>query len=531
MHLMKNVVVFQNKLLTLLALLVCLHSQNASAKNDLYEYGNYDVGFKTIHTYDNTRNFRPATDFEGNNASGNITRPFTIYVWYPAKSGKVQQKMPFSKYVDLNLLSLNQEQLTVMEVKENRVAFQNELTRRLRGKKEITDANFHELLNEETNAYENAPEASGKFPLILNTSMRPTQQSVLGEYIASHGYVVAAIQKPGMMTKGYLEYTPNPYSIDTRVADIEFLYGHFRAVDNVDVNKMGLIAYSSASLANIIFQMRNMPSSVLMSFEGWEGFKKSEEVFEQSIYYDPVRIRVPYLRIGKKAEEKSPAYATTYDFFDAIKYANRYDVRFADAKHSSFLSMEMSTKTYTDFEREIFETALVQVKIFLDGYLKNDKSSIAQLQKSDGSIEGNIFDVNYKPALPAAPSEEEFYRILEQENGVNKAWKIYFSVKEREPSHKIFRENTLSRFDAKPEDQYKLLQIIADAYPNSFRALFNLGASQRENGNLVLAHVNIEKARLLLAKDLSISDGRRERIQNTIQVELDLLKSSLQPID
>ena len=418
-----------------------ISAQNGEINKPL-QYGQNPVGFKVINTFDYSRNFKAKVDFEGKITAGETARPMTIYLWYPAKTDSDSSKMPFSEYVDLEEISLDETPLSDEMRNEIRSSYKNQITRRLRNKVEVTDDFFKNLLDQKTNAHKDAPHSDGKFPILLYTSINPTSQSVLGEYFASHGYIIAGIQRKDNMSKEFLEFRPNPYSLDTSVADIEFLFGYFSNSSFADTNRLGTIAFSSASLANILFQMRNLPSGVLVTLEGWEGFKRGDEIINESRYYNPVKIRVPYLRIGKMAEESQPSYATTYDFFNAIKYSNRFDIRFKDARHSSFLSMEMSTDTYTENERLIYKTALRKLRTFLGAYLKNDRSDLEDLLKEAKENNSNeIYSMTFKEALPAAPSEDEFYRILEEKDGVERARKIYFEVKKREPEHKIFRES------------------------------------------------------------------------------------------
>lgn len=497
--------------------------------NKPLKYGRNAVGFKVIKTFDYSRNFKAQVDFEGKVTNSENARPMTIYLWYPAQPVAGKSKMPFSEYVDLEEISVDGKPWTDEDRNKIRSSFQRQITHRLSKKIKVTDDYFQKLLDQKTQAYKDAPHRDRKFPLLLYTSINPTSQSVLGEYFASHGYVTAGIQRKDNMSKEFLQFRPNPLSLDTSVADIEFLFGYFRKSSYADTNHLGTIAFSSASLANILFQMRNFPAGVLVSFEGWEGFKKGDEIIKESKYYNPIKIRVPYLRIGKAAEERQPSYATTYNFFNAIKYSNRFDIRFKDAKHPSFLSTEMSTNTYSEKERLIYKTALRKLRTFLGAFLKNDRSDTIDIFKEGRANSSNdLYSMTFKKALPPAPSEEEFYRILEEKGGVERAWKIYFDVKKREPKHKIFRENVISRVASSQneiKDQLKLRQIIADAYPESYIAVFNLGSAQNENGQNKEALKNIEQALNLLSQDNTVSDSSRKRYEGIIKKELNELKN------
>ncbi len=308
--------------------------------------GVHNVGFKVINTYDYSRSFISTLDFEGKESIGETARPITIYMWYPATSSSSDNdQMAFSEYVYLEKLSLD-ESKSASEIRiENKEAFTSSL-QRAADEQEITDRFIESLLNDKNGVYKDAQPLEGNFPLILYTSVKPASFSSLGEHLASHGYIVAAIQKMGAMTERFIDRTPNPISIETRVRDLEFLVSYFRDFPNVDITRLGIMAYSSATLANVLFQMRNMRSGVMIGLESWEGFKSGIEILKESPYYKPEKIRTPYLRIGKSKEESSPVHATTFEFFNSIKYSDRYDIRFEDADHFSFSPFKISTKTY-----------------------------------------------------------------------------------------------------------------------------------------------------------------------------------------
>ncbi len=167
---------------------------------------------------------------------------------------------------------------------------------------------------------------------------------------------------------------------------------------------------------------------------------------------------------------------------------------------------------------------------FLDAYLKDDSASLEFLQKranKNKSAVDEVFSISYKQAMKAAPSEEELFRILEKKDGVKKARQIYLAVKSREPDHKIFQEHTLSRLARFQNDiniSLDIYKMVADAYPNSFWAVYNIGSAQRKLGDKKDALHSFENALSVLKEDENIDEGERSKIEKALLEELDELK-------
>ena len=88
-------------LIFLFILLMASASQVFSESAQMWDKltpGSYEVGFKTIEKYDNSRVFLPKTDFFGELLEGNRARPIQICYWYPAEVGDDELAMTYGEY-------------------------------------------------------------------------------------------------------------------------------------------------------------------------------------------------------------------------------------------------------------------------------------------------------------------------------------------------------------------------------------------------------------------------------------------------
>ncbi len=150
------------------------------------EPGPYAVGFMAVEKYDYSRSFEAKKDYFGTPVPGERGRPVQVCAWYPATAAEDDAHMVYGEYAfvypkDKRLFgflgSLQDREVGVLHF-----MFNND-----RGA--VID-----LQSEDMAAVRDAPVAVGRFPLILyaphfNGSI--TENLILCEYLASHGFVVA----------------------------------------------------------------------------------------------------------------------------------------------------------------------------------------------------------------------------------------------------------------------------------------------------------------------------------------------------
>ena len=74
-----------------------------------------------------------------------------------------------------------------------------------------------------------------------------------------------------------------------------------------DVSRLGLIGVNFDGMAALNFEMRNMRADALISLDGYEGKQSGTAMLRASPYFEPLRMRVPYLIFVQDEREPSPA--------------------------------------------------------------------------------------------------------------------------------------------------------------------------------------------------------------------------------
>lgn len=229
--------------------------------------GSHGVGF-TVKTF--------SDESRKNIDQSRTGRLIELMIWYPVGRTSVEQKLTFRDYV--SLLAVFRNGFTKSEI-------HNWLATSITGKSTgIGTDKLAEILRSEMHAVEDAKMIGGQFPLVLWTMRHETTaaQSVLCEYLASHGYVIAVARNAG-------DPLPYPWAIKTPEKKIEVFKTHFEDLNfalktlstekNVDSSKVTIINWSYAAELSPLMQIQNsnvglvigLSSNPLSSFGLYQG--------------------------------------------------------------------------------------------------------------------------------------------------------------------------------------------------------------------------------------------------------------------
>ncbi len=185
--------------------------------------GKYAVGFKTLFAGDLARPVLPVPEGEDGEKGNAEGRQMLIGVWYPTNIRR-GARMRLAEYAHLLEQELNFTPLNAARKEQARLKF-IEAAVELGGLANELRAKLESLLTLETAAFRNAPPAAGRFPLVIFPDA-PVKLSILCEYLASHGFVVAATSLKGTY-EAELEFTVT--GLETIAADLQFVINHVRA--------------------------------------------------------------------------------------------------------------------------------------------------------------------------------------------------------------------------------------------------------------------------------------------------------------
>jgi hypothetical protein len=215
--------------------------------------GSHAVGFRTVWQLDCSRGYNMIVGNATTYAAGKVPRPILINIWYPAKVADGDKAMRHRAYPEIRSAEPPLARFSGALAEYEGGQYAQELPgkpgeRPADRRKHLLD----ELLDIPTPSVRDAAAAEGRFPVVIyHAGFGSTfeDNSVLCEFLASHGYVVfgSAFQEP----------SGSSFNVDgkqTSVRDMQFLVGYAKQLSNVDWHHVGVIAHSGGAHATLMYR-------------------------------------------------------------------------------------------------------------------------------------------------------------------------------------------------------------------------------------------------------------------------------------
>ena len=334
------------------------------------EQGRYEVGFRLVTFYDSRR-------MEPGHSRG---RPIEIALWYPA-SRSTKQGLTLGEYLNLSDIS---REIAIGEENEVAASRRKLAVAMTSDPKGVADEILDELLASRLLAVGDARPAPGAFPLVLWSARHGTvlAQSVLSEYLASHGYVVAYARYKG-------DPVPAPYETKTEAekraafgfhaGDLQFALANLRQMRNVAPSRKAVMSWSYAGESATNLQLDHRDIGLVISL--------SSNVLSNWIYQandalsalDAARLQVPYVLMSERVGTNG-AIRTPPPLLDRMPES--YFVVFNELAHGNFNAIEGMIPSLFDISNVPrwsksgpvaqmgYQTIARFVLHFLDSYLK-----------------------------------------------------------------------------------------------------------------------------------------------------------------
>src|SRR5262249_15017364 len=152
------------------------------------------------------------------------------------------------------------------------------------------EADVRKLLEIATEASRDAPPQSGRFPIALFIHADPLGESVMSEYLASNGFIVAATESQGSFQPAYRLSVAD---LETMVRDAESVLRAGRALSSAAPGRFAAIGMSNGALAAVKLALRNRDLRAIVSLDGTIGEQAAARVIPGDPYYDLARISAP----------------------------------------------------------------------------------------------------------------------------------------------------------------------------------------------------------------------------------------------
>ncbi len=464
--------------------------------------GPYAVGFKSVNQFDNSRSFSRYSA-EGTLVNKGGTRPIQTSIWYPAEKGDNEILMQFEDYVDLAAFEVGFPEMTSevrLQARKGIQSFYNS-----------PNSRFESELKAKTKAVRDAGPASGSFPVIIyapSIGSQSFENSVLFEYLASHGYIVVSSPSMGQESRAM---TMDITGIEAQVNDIEFLISFAYTLPSTNMEELAVMGFSWGGISNVLAKMRNDNIKAVICLDG--SIRLSPDLFIKSPYADSVKMNVPFLylaaqnRTFEQLQNLKRDYS--YNFYNSLRYSDAYIITFNLLWHqnfaSSFIKLIERNHWYDNesTQEEVnqgYELICLYTLNFLDAYLKNNKQALAYIQNKPAmnGIPPYLVTRQFKTAMPSPPALTEFKQALIKANFAD-ASQTYAEMKKVTPDFSL-EEGQLDNWGyellwrGKLREAIEIFKLNVELNPSSYNTYASLGEAYFNDGKKELAIRNLEKS-------------------------------------
>lgn len=404
--------------------------------------GSFAVGFHAYWLYDRSRTWLPGTLPDGRPSPADPARPVRLMVWYPLASLHTRT-MRLGEYEGA-------AKTPGFEADERRIMkadFGDSASGRgIRGLRRTTPE-FERFIETPTAAHQNAVAAKGNFPIVLyalGQGDHTLENTVLCEYLASHGYVVVSVPQLGTSPRRAM-FVHDPPSYDAQVRDLAFaLATVVRDYPSADSSRVGAIGMSMGGIYALMLAVRNSQVRTVI------GLDPSYTDSEPSYYYkywqapefDPARFRGHWLTLYRGTSRTA--------IVDSLRYADRLIVHVPNTIHVDYTSYpvymmnvplaEQDSSAIAVRSPQAAVRAYVAIVEYVRCYLDTVLAHRADHAACD-AIPGAT--VEHLGALQS-PTEEDLYDILHAQ-GLGPALGAYESAAQRARNGLPLRRDVMYR--------------------------------------------------------------------------------------
>jgi dienelactone hydrolase len=513
-------------LILALACITCvrLQAQRSPLWGDL-EKGPFAVGFKTVELYDHSRVIGYKNNSDGTPRRGERERPVQICVWYPARDTEDARTVVYGEYVfpnpaDLRFFDL----LAMLQARE----IHDRILPALSNNRQV----MLELMNMKCDAVRDAFHREGSFPLVIynpGASSGISENVVMCEYLASHGYIVAATHSIGAT---FLYPEVDQIDLEALIRDGEFVLTSLRDWPHLDRDKLGLIGFGIGGTGALILQMRNRDVDAVVGLAGVHIMREHAGFMEGSLHYDPARLRVPVLQVCR-----ADTGSIDTGVLDGYRYTDRYlltvsgmeDIHFTGYGAISAMVPD-TTSPPPETKRLAYETVCRYVLNFLRAHLDGDDEAHTFIDRSprDNGIAAGFIDLVVKRRETAPPTEDRFIDIIIEE-GIERARTVYEETR-RGDAEPPFRQEAMNRLGVlyarmhQVDEGAEILRLNTQAYPGSASAWLSLGFTYLYTGRVELAEESLQKVLEVFPGDETLNETERDEVRSAAERGLEYIR-------
>lgn len=471
--------------------------------------GPYAVGFRVFYRLDSSRTWLANPD----SVAGEFARPVRVSMWYPASSRSSGQPLRYRDYVRFPAPSSYFAKLNDMLASRDTMSWKSAF--------KGVENRYPELLDLPVFARRDAAPATGTFPLVLYSegwnSSSQNDNSVLAEFLASNGYVVASVPQVGT-SAGLLTLGVNPVDLETQMRDIEVAMVVAQSQSFVDRRKLAAMGWSMGGVVSLWLAGRNPNIDAVVGLDASFGAAQWAPMVLGSPYFEIRKIRAPLLSL----QSGNPKFTSGQDarVVDSLHFAEHYTARVGRITHGDFSDFAMVARLFPVHleERSATDASAGHVAIartvlaFLDATLKGRSTALSTMV-GNPSPGDSLIRLAHVPAANI-PDESEWVAMLAT-NGFERALERLRQLQRTFPSLEIIRYAPFNRQGYSKRDEGKtdlaidVFRLNAEAHPSLADAFDSLADGYIAKGDVAGARRAYQQVLALLDADKSLSEASK----------------------
>ncbi len=305
--------------------------------------GAYAVGFKSSWVLDTTRDYQLVLNDTA--IVSTQKRPLLLNIWYPATKGG-KELMKYEDYFDIESSSTDFSAFSKALKDYNLNVLADELFgQEIEALDSINLQAFNFLLKQPTTAFRNMPfPENQQLPVVIYHSGAGSSyedNSVLCEFLASHGYVVvgSAFQNAD---GGTLSVDSGEGSFD----DIDFLIREVGKLGFADTKETALIGHSLGAQALLKYQSAGLSKakSIVLLDATFEYHSINNDLFWSGVIRQSKENKHQFTNRILAVSE----YEAFYQLYETFEMADRYYLSMDHLTHNEFISQGVIRKRLID---------------------------------------------------------------------------------------------------------------------------------------------------------------------------------------
>jgi dienelactone hydrolase len=232
-------------------------------------------------------------------------------------------------------------------------------------------------------AVRDAPAADGRFSLVLvaqGNGEATADQCVLGEYLASYGYVVATSPSQTRLTGQPADAAQVGAAAEDQADDLALLRASVGADFPVAPAAVAVVGHSFGARSALLYAMRDSTVRAVVSWDGGIGTATARDVYERARSFRPAAVHVALLHFY---ETLDPFMAPDWETLRQLTHSDVRIVATSGLHHHHFTTLGAAARFpalaratgATQETARSFAAVLALTRAFLDATLRGDSAA------------------------------------------------------------------------------------------------------------------------------------------------------------